>query len=346
MEAKAIVLTSFCDEGLPGANNFEIVTKVVQVANLNPGELVLQNLVLSPDPYMRGRMKSNNFSGVKSPVGDVISGFVAGEVIASACDSIPVGTLYGAALPFQTIIRISEDALKKTLFWNLSAYVTKETISYGVGLLGMPGATVYGGLLSVLRPKAGETIFVSGAAGAVGGLVGMLAKNVSGCRVIGSCGGPDKVKFVTESFGFDAALDYKTCATAEDLKKELAKLAPEGIDMYYDNVGGSHFEAAFQSLRKGGRIAVCGGISQYNQDKYAGVHINPLAMIYTEQRIEGFVSTPYLAEGSFLPKMKQWLDEKKVTLVQETTFKGIESWVTAFQSLFTGGNTGKVVIAL
>jgi NADPH-dependent curcumin reductase CurA len=345
MEAKALLVASYCNEGIPSAENFRIESKTVDVSNLTAGEFVVRLLVLSADPYMRNMVKQGGFSNRTAAIGSVLTGFVAGEVIDSKSDKYPVGMLFGASLPFQTVMRLSEEAVKKTVFWNLTAYVTRETISHGIGLLGMPGATVYGGLMSVLRPKAGETIFISGAAGAVGGLVGMLAKNVCGCRVVGSCGGAEKVKFVTEKLGFDAAIDYKACSgSTADLRKALAAVAPDGIDMYFDNVGAAHFEAAFQSLRAKGRIAVCGGISEYNRGEYAGVSINPLQMIYTEQRVEGFVSTPYLISGEFLPKMKQWIDEKKITVVPETTFTGIDAWPEAFQALFTGANTGKVVV--
>jgi len=217
----------------------------------------------------------------------------------------------------------------------------------------MPGATAYGGLIDVLRPlenKADgkqEVIWVSGAAGAVGGMVGQLAKQVYGCRVLGSCGGPKKGELVKETFGFDHVIDYKTVSTAEELTSAVKEGAPEGIDMYFDNVGGIHFEAAMSSLRPHGRVAVCGGISEYNSTELVPVKFFPLKMVFSCQRVEGFVSIPWLSgqKGNFLKDMSKWLKEDKVK-VQETKFDGIDQWPMAFQSLFTGANMGKVIVTV
>ena len=347
MESKTLVVASYCNEGIPSAENFRIETTTVDVANLTDGEFIAKLLILSADPYMRNMVRQAGFTNRTIAIGNPLTGFVTAEVVESKSDKFPKGMFFGASLPFQTVQRLSDGAMLKTVSWNLSSYVTRETVSHGIGVLGMPGATVYGGLLKVLRPKEGETIFISGAAGAVGGLVGQLAKNICGCKVLGSCGGADKVKFVTETLGFDAAIDYKSGdGSTATLQAALAAVAPKGIDMYFDNVGGAHFEASFRSLRPAGRIAICGGIGEYNKAEYSGVNINPLQMIYTQQRIEGFLSTEYLIAQEFLPKMKQWMDEKKIVAVPETTFAGIESWPTAFQALFTGANTGKVVVTV
>ena len=209
----------------------------------------------------------------------------------------------------------------------------------------MPGSTAYGGLIDILRPVRGEVIFISAASGAVGSVVGMIAKQVFGCTTIGSCGGPDKCKLIKEKFGFDYAIDYKTCSDAEELKAALKEAAPDGIDMYFENVGGIHFDAAFASLRQGGRIAVCGAISQYNLSNTPGNNINIMNMIYSAQRIEGFVCAPWLSgkKGNFLNDMAGWYKEGKI-VEQETVTDGIENWPVAFQSLFTGANRGKVVV--
>lgn len=209
----------------------------------------------------------------------------------------------------------------------------------------MPGSTAYGGLIDILRPEAGQTIFISAASGAVGSVVGMIAKKVFGCKTIGSCGGPEKCAMLIEKFGFDHAIDYKTCNNADELTAALKAVAPEGIDMYFENVGGIHFDAAFASLRSGGRIAVCGAISEYNNKVAIGNKINIFHMIYTNQRIEGFVCSPWLAgkRGNFLADVSQWFKEGKLP-EQETFTDGIDNWPLAFQSLFTGANKGKVVV--
>jgi NADPH-dependent curcumin reductase CurA len=222
----------------------------------------------------------------------------------------------------------------------------------------MPGSTAYGGLIDVLRPLKGETIFVSAAAGAVGGLVGQIAKNEYECKTVGSCGGPEKGKIILDKYGFDSHVDYKKAANGDELSAMLKEAAPDGIDMYFENVGGMHFETAMSALRVKGRIAVCGCIANYNkkttgdsgQDSPGGSVFNKINigdMIYSFQRIEGFVCAPWLKgeKGNFLQDMSKWLKEGKIK-VQETHHDGIEQWPAAFQSLFTGTNMGKVVVRL
>ena len=160
--------------------------------------------------------------------------------------------------------------------------------------------------------------------------------------MIGSCGGSEKVAMVKSKFGFDAAIDYKAHNTKDQLKAALKETAPEGIDMYFDNIGGYHFEAAFESLRPFGRIAVCGGISQYNTVPEP-VKINPLAMIYSCQRVEGFVCFAWLKSGKFLGEFAELVKQGKLH-IEETFFDGIENWGVGFNALFTGKNVGKVVV--
>lgn len=348
MESKTVTLKQYVDEGLVGPEHFEIKTSTVDPAALKDGEILLKVLVMSADPYLRSRIKSKDaFSGSAAlKLGDPMAGFVAGKVLASKNANFVEGDLIGTLLPFSTVQIVSGETLKAVPVQVLTEYITEDQISLGVGVLGMPGATAYGGLIDILKPKEGETVFISGAAGAVGSMVGQLAKNVYNCKVIGSCGGPEKCALVTKEFGFDSAIDYKTVADADALKTKLKEAAPGGIDMYFDNVGGMHFVASFNSLRPHGRIAVCGGISQYNSSQAETLPINPLQMIYTFQRIEGFVCFPWLSGergGAFLKPMAAWVKEGKIR-AQETFFEGIDSWPLAFQSLFTGGNTGKVVV--
>ena len=337
---KKIMLKELIPEGIPTAEHFEIVDVTIGEGDLAEGDLLLQTLVLSADPYMRGGFKDG---AVPRPV----AGFVAGKVVASNSAAWPVGSFLGAHLPYVTLQVVTAAALGATMAWNLTEYVTEETISRGIGVLGMPGATAYGGLMDVLRPEAGETLFVSAAAGAVGGLVGQIAKRVVGCKVVGACGGAAKGVLVKEKYGFDAAIDYKTTADAAALGALLKGEAPDGIDMYFENVGGMHFDAAFAALRPGGRIAVCGAIAGYNHARGTAPTnvIDITKMIYTRQRIEGFVCHPWLtgAKGNFLPDMAKWLSEGKVH-VEETAFDGVGAFPEAFAALFTGANTGKVVV--
>ncbi|CAE7557797.1 P2 [Symbiodinium microadriaticum] len=172
----------------------------------------------------------------------------------------------------------------------------------------------------------------------------MLAKKLYNCTVIGSCGGPEKCALIKEKFGFDHAIDYKTIANVDELKGALRAVAPDGIDMYFENVGGIHFDAALACLRPHGRIAVCGGISHYNEKPDLNL-INPMELIYSFQRIEGFMFIPWLTgkKGNFLGDMQSYLREGKI-IPQESYFEGIESWPLAFQALFNGASLGKVVV--
>lgn len=276
-----------------------------------------------------------------------MAGFVAGKVLASLNDSWKENDLFGGNLPFSTIQNLSKEALTTTLLWKLTDLIDESQISLGIGILGMPGATAYGGLVDTLRPSIskGEVLFVSGAAGAVGSMVGMIAKHVYGCRVIGSCGSEEKGRLIVDKFGFDRFINYKDHGTASELTAALKDAAPEGIDMYFENVGGIHFEAAMNCLRPRGRVAICGQISEYNHAAPAPCVFYPLRMIYSSQRIEGFVSTTWLRdpESAWLAAMHDWWKEGKV-MPEETLFAGIEHWPEGFLSLFRGANTGKVVV--
>ena len=228
---------------------------------------------LSVDPYLRGRIKSVNplskkrASGgtdvpLESDTGETaMTGFVAGRVVASKNNpEWDVGDFIGGAMDFATVQVLAPSRLKQTIVWKLTGYVDETNISLGVGALGMPGATAYGGLVDILRPQKGknETLFVSSAAGAVGSLVGQIAKSVYGCTVIGSCGGEVKNARIVSRYGFDHAIDYTTLENRDgdegkaDLDERLRQVAPDGIDMYYENVGGVHFESAMTALRPHG----------------------------------------------------------------------------------------------
>lgn len=336
--ASSVVLKIKVDEGPPLQEHFDIVLSPAPTS-ISDGDILIQVLSISADPYLRGAMKSTGTMEVGSP----IKGFVAGKVLQSKNDKWKEGDLFGGLLPFTTIQIVSASTLAHTPMWKLTDVIDESEIALGVGALGMPGCTAHGGLLKVLRPQQGEIIFVSAAAGAVGSLVGQLAKQLFGCTVIGSCGGPEKCKMIKEKFGFDHAIDYKTISSADELKAAIKQYAPDGIDMYFENVGGMHFDAALASLRTGGRIAVCGGISMYNEKSPPMHAFNPMQLVYTRQRIEGFIVFPWLLEGTFVQEMAALLKAEKLK-AEETHFIGIDNWPKAFISLFTGGNVGKVVV--
>jgi NADPH-dependent curcumin reductase CurA len=166
--------------------------------------------------------------------GSVMEGFIAGKVLESTNSDWKAGDLFGASRPFATVQAITGDELKKINIWKLTDFITEDQISLGVGILGMPGATAYGGTVDILRPKEGETLFVSAASGAVGSMVGQIAKIVYKCTVIGSCGGSNKCDLIKKKFGYDHAIDYKQCKSKDDLVAALKTAAPDGIDMYYE----------------------------------------------------------------------------------------------------------------
>uniref|UniRef100_A0A7S2BSP8 Enoyl reductase (ER) domain-containing protein n=1 Tax=Florenciella parvula TaxID=236787 RepID=A0A7S2BSP8_9STRA len=342
--AQTVTLIELVPEGIPEPKHFAIVDSPIPVCG-QEGDLVLQVMAMSADPYLRGGIKTGE---VPRPM----TGFVAGKVIESQNEAWPVGSLMGAALPFSSVQLVTSEVLSKTMSWNLTDHISEDEITLGIGVLGMPGSTAYGGLTGVLRPNEGETLFVSAAAGAVGSLVGQMAKAKYNCTVVGSCGGAAKNELVKAKFGFDHAIDYKELSSddkAAELASKIKEAVPDGIDMYFENVGGYHFEAAMATLRPKGRIAVCGSISTYNYESGTAPlnNINISQMIYTFQRIEGFVCMPWLTgrQGNFLADVSQWYREGKLN-VEETTFDGIHSWVDAFAALFTGANTGKVVVKL
>lgn len=345
--SKNLHLKKSIDFGLPGPENFEVLETMVSSNDLADGALLIQVLAVSADPYLRNSIKITEgaMNAGTNKQGAIMQGFVSGKVLRSNNPAWIEGDFFAAHSHFSTVQIVSKESVKG--FRKLTGLIEGEhQISLGVGILGMPGATAYGGLIDVLRPLAGETIFVSAAAGAVGGLVGMIAKNVYGCKVIGSCGGPVKCALIKEKYGFDHAIDYKAIPDAKALIAELKKVAPEGIDMYFESVGGMHFEAAFASLRDKGRIAVCGEIAEYSAEHPNLSSISLMRMIYTFQRIEGFVCGPWLRgeKGDFAADISKWIKEGKVVLQEESFTDGLENWPAAFNSLFTGANIGKVVV--
>lgn len=347
MLAKSVVLIDILSSGVPGREHFRIEDSTVEVpAELDAGCVLVKLLVISADPYLRGAIKGPPSGSVAA--GGVMNGFVGGKVVASTNEKWSAGDLFGGALPFTTVQLLKPEALANTLMWKLTGLIEEADISRAIGILGMPGATAYGGLCDILRPNKGETVFVSAASGAVGGLVGMIAKTVYDCKVVGSCGGPAKCAVVKDKFNFDEAIDYKTATNADELGALLKTHAPDGIDMYFENVGGMHWDASLAALRPKGRIAVCGQIAEYNSvtgSASSNLTLNPMKMIYTQQRIEGFVSTRWLMdpEAKWLKEMHKWMTEGKLK-VQETFFDGIDRWPDAFNALFTGANLGKVVV--
>jgi NADPH-dependent curcumin reductase CurA len=319
-------------QGLPTMDNFDFVE--VEAPQPGDGEVLVRNLVMSVDPYMRGRMNDVKSYVPPFQLGEPMDGGAVGDVVASTVDTHAVGDLVLHMSGWREVAVGPAKAFSVLPPSDLSP-------SYHLGVLGMPGLTAYAGLFEVAGYKDGETVFVSGAAGAVGSLVGQLVK-ARGGRVIGSAGSAAKVRWLTEELGFDAAFDYKAGPVAE----QLAAAAPDGIDVYFDNVGGEHLEAAIASLTQHGRIAVCGMIGVYNATEPPAAPRNLMQVVGKRLRMQGFIVSDHgHLRAQFREEVGAMLSDGRVH-AQETVVDGIESVVDAFTGLLSGDNTGKMVVRL
>ena len=291
------------------------------------GEVLVQNLFISVDPYMRGRM--NEAQGLN----EVIYGGASGRVVASRLDDFHEGDLVSSNAGWREGFLTDGQGLEKLP-------ETSLPITVYMGPLGMTGKTAYDGLLGAAELREGETVFVSGAAGAVGSIAGQIAR-LKGCCTIGSAGSPEKVDFCRE-IGFDHAFNYRD----GNLLEHLREGAPEGIDVYFDNVGGDHLEAALANMRLLGRVAICGGISRYNDTTPTPGPSNLLVAIGLRLTLRGFVvgAYPELREP-FQREMTAWLESGQIVW-RETVREGIRNAPDAFIGLFRGENIGKMIVQL
>jgi len=316
--------------GLPRESDFLLTEEGCPTCPENG--LVVRSLWISVDPYLRGRITGVRTYVDPIPVGAVMESAAVGEVIVSRHPSYAVGAIVAGAWGWQDFAAV--DASK---VYPVDPYMAP--ISTAIGILGMPGMTAYFGLTELCAPKAGETLLVSGAAGAVGSAVGQIAK-ILGCRVVGTAGTDAKVERL-KSLGFDDALNYRT---AKPYLPALSRACPGGIDCYFDNVGGELTDAAFSLMNSRGRVAVCGQISQYN-DRSGDIGLRPFTEILVKQlRVEGFIVTRWasrFAEGR--KQMGQWLKEGRLNY-DETIYEGLENAPKAFIGLFHGENTGKALV--
>jgi NADPH-dependent curcumin reductase CurA len=318
--------------GLPTHDNFEFAT--VDLPAPGPGQAQVKNLWMTVDPYMRGRMNDVKSYTPPFQLGEALQGGAIGEVVQSNDPSLKPGDLVNSFLGWREGFNAPAQALQKLDPKGLPPQAF-------LGAAGMPGLTAYAGLLKVAGLKDGDIVFVSGAAGAVGSMVVQVAK-ARGHTVIGSAGGAEKVKFLKE-IGCDAVIDYKA---TPDLTAALEKAAPEGIDVYFDNVGGAHLEAALNSARPFARFAICGMISIYNATKPEPGPSNLAQLIGKNIRMEGFiVSHHFSMMPQFIADLSKWVAEGKVTW-RETVFEGLDNAPDAFIGLFKGENLGKMLVKL
>ena len=317
-------------DGWPVPADFALVEAPVQLPAA--GQIVVRNEYLSVDPYMRGRMNDVKSYAPPFRLGAVMDGGAVGRVVASEAEGFAVGDAVLHGLGWREYATLdAAKAVKVDGSLPLSPFL---------GVLGMTGLTAYAGLLEVGAFREGEVVFVSGAAGAVGSMVGQIAKLRGASLVVGSAGTPEKVRMLTEELGFDAAFDYKAGPVAE----QLAKAAPEGIDVYFDNVGGDHLEAAIGALKLRGRAVLCGAIAQYNDTEPPAGPRNLALAIGKRLRLEGMlVGDHYALQPRFVEEVGGWLREGRL-VVQETVVDGFENTVDAFLGLLRGDNTGKMLV--
>jgi len=317
--------------GFPSASNFTLARS--EVPPLPELQVLVRNLFMSVDPYMRGRMNVGKSYVPAFELGKPLEGGAVGEVVASRCDEFQADDIVTSNFGWREYFIASPRDLQRVNpgFQPLSVYL---------GTLGMTGMTAWAGL-NLGEVKAGDVIYISGAAGAVGNVAGQLAK-LRGCRVIGSAGSMEKVRFLRDECGFDVAFDYRVGPVVEQLKVE----APDGIDVYFDNVGGSTLEAALSALRVHGRIIACGRISNYNDETPQPGPCN-LSNITTKRlTMKGLIVSDWLAQKDEFEREVGGYLEAGILKNKETVVNGIDHAVEAFVGLFEGKNVGKMVVKL
>jgi NADPH-dependent curcumin reductase CurA len=318
-------------KGMPIADNFDLVQ--TELEPLQEGQVLVRNLYMSVDPYMRGRMNDTKSYVPPFQLGKPLEGSAVGEVIESRAEAFKPGDVVTSSFGWREAFIASPKELHS---------VSREVqpLSIYLGALGMTGLTAWAGL-NLVEVKAGDVIFVSGAAGAVGSVAGQLAK-LRGCRVIGSASSAEKIKFLQDECGFDVAFNYKSGPILEQLN--LA--APDGIDVYFDNVGGETLEAALSALRVHGRIIACGGISGYNEEKPKPGPYNLFNMTTKRLTMKGLIVSDSLdRQGEFEQEVGSYFRAGKLKS-KETVAEGIDQAVGAFLGLFEGKNFGKMVVKL
>ena len=296
------------------------------------GQLVVRHHYISLDPAMRGWMNDTRSYIPPVALGEVMRAGSIGEVVASKHPKFAVGDIITGWGGVQEYCLTNGDNWYKvdTRLAPMPTYI---------GTLGMPGMTAYFGILEVGKIKEGDIVLVSGAAGAVGSVVGQIAK-IKGCTVVGIAGGPEKCQYLTETLGFDAALDYK----AEGFPRALKEACPKGIDVYFDNVGGEILDLALARLRRNARVVICGAISQYNNKEAVKGPSNYLSLLVNRATMQGMVVMDYAKDyGRAAQEMGQWMAAGKLHS-REDIYEGIENFYETFQRLFTGEKLGKLVL--
>ncbi len=330
MKTEQIVLASR-PKGMPTTENFR--SEEVELKEIKDGEILLKGLYYSVDPYMRGRMNDAKSYAPPFEIDKAIKGSVIGKVIESKSDKFKKDEVVVGMLPWQKDFIATEKELTKI-------DTDLAPASYYLSILGMTGLTAYFGLMHIGKPKAGETVVVSGAAGAVGIVVGQIAK-IQGCRVIGIAGTDEKIAMLKNEFGFDEGINYKTTT---DMNKAIAAACPDGVDVYFDNVGGDISDAVIRNINFHARIVLCGQISLYNSTEIPmGPRLQPM-LLTRSVLMQGFIVSNFQAQfPEGIKMLSQWVKEGKLKFT-ETIEEGFENLPAALLGLFKGENTGKMVV--
>lgn len=323
--------------GMPTTDDFQKVETEVDAPK--DGEIQVQNSWMSVDPYMRGRMMDRESYVPPFQIGETMTGGAVGRVTASGHPDFSQGDLVLSMNGWRTAwVGTPESAMAQKM------PETGLPESALLGVAGMPGLTAYAGILRVAELKEGDVVFVSGAAGAVGSTVVQIAK-IKGCTVVGSAGGPEKCAMVKE-LGADECIDYRAAGGVEGLIHALRGAAPKGIDVYFDNVGGDHLTAAIELARPFARMALCGMISGYNATEATPGPSNIIQAVGKQLKLQGFIVSSHAdMQPDFMRDMASWIGSGQMKY-KETVMDGIDKAPDAFMGLFTGANTGKMVVKL
>ena len=318
--------------GFPKDSDFQLTESTL--AEPGEGEVLVRNLYMSVDPYMRGRMNDVKSYSPPFKLGEPLEGGAVGRVERSRNPNFKEGDIVSNNLGWREAFVSDGRGLAR-----IDAKAAPTTAYLGV--LGGTGLTAYVGLLDIGKPKPGETVFVSAAAGAVGSIAGQIAR-IKGCRVVGSAGSREKVNFLVNELGFDAAINYRE----GNLDQALAAHCPNGIDVYFDNVGGDHLQAALGLMNAFGRISACGMISQYNNAQPVPGPNNLTNIVRNRLLVQGFIISDHLdRRAAFLADMSAWIREGEIKH-RETVVEGLENAPRAFLGLLQGENTGKMLVKL
>lgn len=317
-------------EGMPDSDTWKLTES--RVPELKDGEVLIQNHYISLDPAMRGWLNDVKSYIPPVPLGDIMRAGSIGKVIQSKNPKHKVGD-----------VLTGWGGVQQYIVTNGDGYYPVDTslapMPLYIGTLGMPGMTAYFGILEVGKIQEGETVLVSGAAGAVGSVVGQIAK-IKGCKVIGIAGGPEKCKYLVEELGFDGAIDYKN----ENIYDGIKQHCPKGIDVFFDNVGGDILDAALARLRMHARVVICGAISQYNNEGTTKGPSNYLSLLVNRATMQGMVVMDYAKDYKVAAmQMGKWMIEGKLKS-KEDIYEGIENFHETFQRLFSGEKKGKLIL--